>query len=455
MNNTERLAKFVADLTFQDLPSDVVAMAKRCVRDSLGCMLGGYATTSGRIIANHVSRTGGRPEATLCGVGLKVPSPQAGFGNAHLANVLDFDDTCSGHPGATVIPSALAAAEAVGADGKTFITAVVAGYETSIRVMSTLRPMGQRFVAVWDLGTLQAYGAAAAAAACRGLDVEAVANVFGLVSATAPTPLPRKPRPAGRGRSDIKSAYGFACWSALTATELTEAGLSGPSDALENPMWAWDEVPAPDMGLDDLTTGLGELYLIEEVEFKPYPACRFLHSTLEAVEQATQAVVLDPERIIDIEVCSYRLLGDEYHNILRPSSAIDAQFSVPYCVAALILGGRLRPGDFTESAVRERKVLDLASRVRWSLEPRFDEAFPVRLGSRVRISLTDGTLLEATVEHPKGSTERPMSEDELVAKFTMLSETVIGEARSGQLEAMLDSVDSLDNVRALGKLLGG
>lgn len=454
MNSTMKLAEFVAGIRYGQLPIDVVRMAKRCIRDSLGCALGGYATRSGRTVADLVAQMGGRREATLLGAGIRVPAPLAAFANAHLANVLDFDDTCEGHPGATVIPSALAAAECFGVDGERFVAAVVAGYETSIRVMSAYQPCGGRFVAAWDLGTLQAHGAVAAAAVCARLTAEQVANAFGLVSATAPVPLARKPRATGQGRSDIKSAYGYACAAALAAVHLTASGFRGPADALEEPMWAWERVVHAEGSSACLAGRLGEEYLIKRVEFKPYPACRFLHSTLEAVERATEGVEVRVDEISKIEVHSYRLLGDEYHHLPRPSSPTDAQFSVPYCVSCLIHGGKLLATDFSESAILRPEVLSLASRVRWYLHPQFDSGFPDRLGSHVVINLSDGSRLEGTVEHPRGSADRPLSEEELTSKFMGLVGPAIGDLRAIQLMAAVDQLESSRSVAVLSDLLG-
>jgi 2-methylcitrate dehydratase PrpD len=454
VNSTMKLAEFVASIRYEQLPIDVVRMAKRCIRDSLGCALGGYATRSGRIVADLVAHMGGREEATLLGAGIRVPAPLGAFANAHLTNVLDFDDTCEGHPGATVVPSALASAECFGVDGGRFVAAVVAGYETSIRVMSAYQPCGGRFVAAWDLGTLQAYGAVAAAAVCAGLTAEQVSNAFGLVSATAPVPLARKPRAAGQGRSDIKSAYGYACAAALAAVHLTISGFRGPADALEEPMWAWERADHAEGSSACLAGRLGEEYLIKHVEFKPYPACRFLHSTLEAVELAMDGVDVRVDEIVQIEVHSYRLLGDAYHHLPRPSSPTDAQFSVPYCVSCLIHGGKLLASDFTESAIRRPEVLNLASRLRWYLHPQFDSEFPGRLGSHVVINLSGGSRLEGTVEHPRGSADRPLSEEELTSKFMALSEPALGDLRAVRLMAVIDQLESLRSVAVLSDLMG-
>jgi 2-methylcitrate dehydratase PrpD len=453
MTATDRIARFVHELSVATLSPAVMAVARRCLRDALGCILGGAGSEAGRYAAALAQEMGGAPEATLVPSESLLPAPLAAFAHATMANALDFDDTLFGHPGATVIPTVLALGEAVGAEGSALLTALVAGYEVSARVVACARPLVPRYKAMWDLGTLQTYGAAAAAAKLLGLPPEKVRTALGLAAATAPAPLGRKDRAlAEEGRSMVKSAYGWTAHSAILAARLAQRGFTGPAHIFDGTMGFWEMGPAATSRIAHLTDRLGETYLLEEVQFKPYPACRFLHPVLDGVRDLLAGGVRG-EAVRDVEVRGFALLQDEYHNIPRPRSPTDAQFSVPYTVAVMLLDGRLIPEAFTPERLTDPRTLELAGRVRVTVDPDFEAAYPLQLGAAVTVTATDGRRLEVRVDRPRGDPGRPLTEEELQEKFRLLAEPTLGPDRTAALGALIDALPDLDSVRRLTALL--
>jgi 2-methylcitrate dehydratase PrpD len=170
---TGRLASYVAALEYEDLPEAVVSQAKVAIRDSLGCLLGGSTLVAGQQMSAKFLSMAAEGQATVAGSRRRAPSPMAGYVNAQLTNLLDFDDTLvelgSGHPGATIIPAALAVGEEGGASGKDLIVAVVAGYDVHSRVGAAGKPTFARSLQVRGHATWQTFGAVAAAARSLGL----------------------------------------------------------------------------------------------------------------------------------------------------------------------------------------------------------------------------------------------------------------------------------------------
>jgi 2-methylcitrate dehydratase PrpD len=455
MTATDRLAGFVHELSIAAIPPTVVELARRCLRDALGCILGGAGTEPGCYAAALAQEMGGTSEATLVLNESLLPAPLAAFAHATMANALDFDDTLFGHPGATVVPTVLALGEAIDADGSALLTALVAGYEVSARVVACARPLIPRYTAMWDLGTLQAYGAAAAAAKLLSLSPEKVNAALGLAGATAPTPVGRKDRAlAEEGRSMVKSAYGWTAFSAILAARLVQRGFTGPAHIFDGTMGFWEMGAAVTPRIAHLTDRLGEIFLLEEVQFKPYPACRFLHPVLDGVRNLVAAGV-QAEAVREVEVRGFALLQDEYHNIPRPRSSTDAQFSVPYTVAVMLLDGRLAPEAFTPERLTDPRILALADRVRVTIDPAFDAAYPQQLGAAVTITTMDGRRLEVRVDRARGDPGHPLTEEELSEKFRLLAEPALGRDRAAALGALIDALPDVDSVRRLTAPLRG
>lgn len=447
MNQTKNVSEWIAHLRWEDIPAPIVVQAKRCLRDHLACVAGGAQSEPGRI-ASHVAATwGGEEEATVVGLPGRVAARHAAFANATLANALDFDDTQLGHPGATTFATALAAAEKWEATGRELLLAAIAGYELSFRTMALMRPLVPRYRAMWDLGTLQAFGAAATAARLASLDARGIANTIGLVSGTAPVPLPRKQRFDGEGRSMMKSAYGWAADAAIVAAELTRAGFTGPGHALDDNLGFWDATPSGTMA--DFTSGLGENWAILGVEFKPYMACRYIHPVLQAVETAMGRRDIRPSDVEGVDIDSYSLLADEHHYILRPVSHTDAQFSVPYTVAAMLDRGALTPASYERASLQDPRLLDLAARVRVVADPELEAAFPGRLGARVRIRLSGGSSETAVVDHPKGGVDDGLPSEALLGKFHDLADPLLGVERATHVATAIDDVDDAISIAPL------
>lgn len=335
VTSSMKLARFsVADLNH--VPPDVLAMAKMVLMDTLGCMFGGSRTKVARCLEDVMTASGGTPQATVIGLGRRLSGIQAGYVNGQLADILDFEDTFVGHPGAAVIPAALAAAEIVNCSGLELLKAIIVGYEVCMRVALAVRPSQPAAHANAGVFYFHCFGATAAAGRLLRLEVGELEQAFGIAASHAPLPiwLAKWERPLHW----VKNNFGGQTAAGLIGVLLAKTGFAGPRNILDHPLGFWRMVGSDRYDAEVVTRGLGDEFLILQDTFKPYPCCRWLHSTLDGVDYIVKTHRLERGVLASIVVRGPNHLlnfGD-----LTPQTLVDAQFSLPYSVAALLLGDR-------------------------------------------------------------------------------------------------------------------
>lgn len=443
---TESLARFIADLRYEDIPTDVLDRARYCVLDNVANCLGGAALVPGRIVADYVAEMGGGKDATILASGRRVPTALAAFANSHLCNVLDFDDTYDGlaHPGATAIPPAVAVAEKVRASGAALLTAIVAAYEVSLRIGIATQPSPERMRQVWGLGTWQTFAAATGAAKLLGLDAERTRHAFGLAGSAAPLPYARKlgMTLAERPFAWSKNNYHHASFVGVTAAMLAARGFLGNRFILDGPNGFWIMMSSDRCDWARFTAGLGTEWLLPRTAMKPYASCRWTHSSIDAALRIIARGVR-PEAVRRFRLLTFR---EGKENLARPhpENIIDAQFSLPYLVALCFAGHSPAQG-LKDAHLVDPAVHHLAEQVEIEEDPVFTRAFTERgeMPGRLIADLEDGTSVEERVANPRGNPADPVPGEESEAKFLALAEPVLGPRRARRV---LSDVLALDRV---------
>jgi 2-methylcitrate dehydratase PrpD len=242
VNGTRALAEYVAQVRFEDLPDVVVSHAKQVIRDSIGCLLGGTTFAAGKHITRMMMPMAADGPATVAGSARHITPPLASYINAQLTNLMDYDDTLEGkalgHPGATIVPAALALAEQGHASGKDMITAVAVAYDVYTRVAAAGKPSYGRTKQVRGLSTWQGFGAAAAAARLLNLDAEATARAFGMVALHAPVPFVGKIYEE-RPMWELKNNFGWVALGGVMAALYAHEGLPANHNILDGPAGFW------------------------------------------------------------------------------------------------------------------------------------------------------------------------------------------------------------------------
>src|SRR5579863_6469852 len=334
-NETVMLARYAAGLRYEDLPPAVVAKAKDIIADTVAACICGAEMPWSRIVIEYAERTGPGGRARILGRGTSVQAPAAALANGALAHSFELDSLtrpgAGAHPGATVLPPALAVAQQVGAQsaigGKQLIAAVVAGNEVMIRIG---RATGHTNEArgFHAPGTTGPFGAAVACGLLLGLDERSMANALGIAGSLAGGLLEFA---RGDGGMVKRLHLGRASEAGVMAASLAAGGFEAPRTVIEGEFGflrvfctEWDE--------SHLTRGLGSDFVTLSAVLKRYPCHATAHPAVKAVRDLQAAHGFAGSDVESITVTGTPRMV-ERHNILEPPDLMLAQYSIPFCVA--------------------------------------------------------------------------------------------------------------------------
>ncbi|MFD3775490.1 MmgE/PrpD family protein [Streptomyces sp. NPDC058612] len=468
MNGTgyaARLAEFAAGCR-EGVPEGILHDAAARTMDCLGNSLGALGPhgdhdprASPQAAALALARAaGGSPQATVIGGGLSVPADRAALVNGTLAHALDFDDTHLPsvlHPTASVLPAALAVAEATGADGPALLAALAAGGEVCVRLgMASYDPVLRNSVffekglhATSICGTV---GAAVAAGLLYGLTSAELAHAIGIACSMGAGVIE-----ANRTGGSVKRVHcGWAAHSGVCAAQFAAAGVTGPPTVLEGRFGfltaflddRWHPEPLV-RGLEDM--GSAENWEYARTVFKPYPSNHFTHPGIDCA-LALRAQGLRAEDVVSaclgVASAPRRTIGEPRAEKVRPRTPYHAKFSGPYTVAAALLadvrgaGPVVRHADFSPRALADPARLSLAERVEVVSDAQCEDEFPLAFSAVLEVRTRRGPMLTARVAGSLGGPGRPLSEADLEEKFRSNAEPVLGKARAEEVVAAVRSL---------------
>ena len=451
MTLAERLAAFAADLRFDDLPSAVVADVKLRTLDVLGIALAASGHEVGAPMRAGLEPWAGRGECTVVGAKFTASAPIAILLNGTLAHGLDFDDTHAPsvtHASAVVVPTVLALGEAGGLDGRAIITAAVAGYEAIARIgMGAPAAFHRRgWHATSVCGT---FAAALAAGVCERMDRAALTAALGIAGSFASGVMEFL-----EDGSWVKRLHpGWAGQAGATAAALARAGFPGPATVLEGRYGLYRTFVDAEPDPRPFET-LGRTWETLNVGFKPYPACHYLHAFLDCALSLRDKERVEPDAIEAIECAvpptGMPIVAEPHEAKRRPRTPYDAQFSLPYSVAAAFVDGRVDLDTYAAERLTDRRVLALADRVVCRPDP--DTTFPRGFPGWVRVRLVDGRTVEACEPDGRGGPARPLPERAIVEKFRANAARVVPASRVSDVERATLELDTLGEVRGLMSL---
>lgn len=445
----QQLARAAAGLRLEHLPAEGLQRAKQRVLDTLACLVAGYDDGIASEVRDYVRAQGGKPEATLLPSGEKTTAALAGLAHAAYIFGLELSDAAprgTVHPGSEVVSIALAVAERQGLGGAAIIPALVAGYEIEIRFGRALHPSA--FYKGWStIGLLGLLGPTVTAAHLLGLDADRMANAIGIALHLAPAATGRANQPGS-----VKWLLGgHACATGLLAAEMAARGITG-SRKLD----AWLRVISDEAKPERLLEGIGEdgrftqWELLSGVVTKYYAAPGPLATPIEAMFMLLDQHDIhggDIERI-DAD-CTRRTA---IFNGTSPANELEARGSLPYCLAlaactrdsSLLLGPGYRARWLNDAAVRA-----MIRRVRISANEAYEAQYPARSLARITLHLRGGTSV--TLEADRSEIRRYLypTDADIEAKFRMIAQPVLGEAKTQQIVDMALSLERLSDARRL------
>jgi 2-methylcitrate dehydratase PrpD len=453
MRVTEKLSAFTAGITLDSVPPEVVHRARFLVLDLVGNIV--RARHDAESTASFLSTVRALGMAAgnygVFGDAARYTPAGAAFLNGALAHSLDFDDTHAAgslHPGAPVIPAALAAGEMVGASGSDVLAAIIAGYEITCRVALAL-PAGEHYNRGFHpTATCGAFGAAGAAARVFGLTAEQVAGALGTVLSQAAGSLQFLANGAWTKRFQV----GWAALNGLTAATLVREGFHGASEALEGRhgfMRAYAPNPTPERAIQDL----GTAFELMETAVKPYPSCRYGHAGIDAALALRAEHELRPEEIEAITLGLPRsgmlLVGEPAEKKSDPRNVVDGQFSGPFVIASALATGAM--GWDSYKLLDDPTIRALLPKVSCVMDPEIEAEFPANMSGKITI-VARGQVFSRKVVVPKGEPSNFLTEAELRAKFAGLTDAVLGTDRAARLADAVLAIDTTADVASLMRL---
>jgi 2-methylcitrate dehydratase PrpD len=454
MNQIPRTSEILAQLThsvnYDRLPAEVVQRAKELIVDSIACMLGGVKPEQGSKMIALYSGMGGVPDAQVYGTDRRLPLLNAVCVNSYLATVLDFDDTYDGHPGSTVVPVALTVGEWINASGVEIIEAVVAGYEVGIRVSNGIKPTPERTRKVRGINTWQIFCAAATAARLLRLSPEETAHALCHAALHASVPSLRKWGFIDGRIQWLKNNFGWTSYGGVLSCLLAKEGFMSDLTIFDGEDGFWIMASSDRCDYDALREPLTSYHLMK-VHTKPYPACRHIHPTLDAVSEIMASSMLNPAEVHKIEVHTFYEVVENYGFL--PTIPFDACFSAPYLVGLLVHGVTPGPDWADPVLLRDEGILNTARKVELIDWDEASSLYPLvnrELISRVKVSMRSGREFERTVRIPRGDPRRPMAEEELRNKLRVIAEPILGARRVNAVYSQVMALERLEQMREFG-----
>ena len=436
---SDKLARFAAGLSYEDIPGQVIEKAKRHLLDALGIGLAATREPYADAVTKTARDWGGTPQASVWRYGDKLPVAHTAMVNGSYVHGLDFDDTHTDsitHMSACVVPTALAAGEAVGASGRDILAAMVAGYEIIARIGGAVpgKFHAEGYHATPICG---AFGAAAIMGRLMNHSPEAIANAFGVCGSQA----------AGIQEflddgSWVKRFHpGWASHAGVTAAQMAGHGFMGPRKVLEGRFGLYaTHLSDPSYDAEILSGGLGERWETLRISFKPYPCCHFNHAAMDAAKNLVHEAGISIDEIDEIETITpepiLHIVCEPIEHKRKPNTQYAALFSLPFCLAVNVVKGRATLDDFDEEHLGDAEVLELAGKVRCSGMD--SDRFPKYLHGGVKMTLKDGRVLERDEPVNWGNPENPMEWADVEAKFRGNARRVLPESKvDSAVEAVL------------------
>ena len=442
-------AATLADFVVSGNPPDAARQrAAAAICDTAGVILAGAVEPAARMV-QALAANDGRGECRILGTRESTSPGEAALANGVAAHAHDYDDMCFvslAHPSCALVPAILAAGEMAHARGSVLADAYVIGFEIECRLGNVMNPRHYHergWHCTSSIGTL---GATAAAARILALTAPAVRNALGIAASAA----------CGLKEnigSMVKPLHaGMAARNGLMAARLALRGFTSSDEALDGPQGYLAVMDSQHWSLEPAVTDLGIRWEILQtgITVKLYPSCAATHPPLDALLDLRRecGFAADDVEAIEVEADSMtpRLLIYD-----RPTTGLEAKFSMPFCAAAAVVYGRLGIDTFDAGPIRDPAVQAVMPRVSLRANPAFDTAAPLSQAN-VIVRLRDGRILERRADGARGYPGR-LSTDELAMKFAGCATRTLTPGAAHAAWAALQRLDDFADVRELTALL--
>ncbi|MEO7725651.1 MAG: MmgE/PrpD family protein [Burkholderiales bacterium] len=444
------LGQRIAAVKYEDLPQDAVHWAKVGVLDTVGVTLAGCNEHTAQLAARALG-AGAGPSHVL-GTDRRVSALDAAVINGAASHALDFDDcnnTFGGHPSAPVLSALFALADEVGASGREFIAAYVAGFEAETKI--ALGVNFHHYMKGWHpTATLGVFGSAAACSKLLKLDAAKTAVALAAAASFA---------------SGIKANFGtmmkplhvgHCARNGLYAALLAREGYTANAQSVfEHKQGFLDVFNGPDTyDAAKIVAAWAKPWDIIEpgIAIKQYPCCGSTHPAIDAMLNLVREHDVKATDVERIESWTHtRRL--EHTNRPNPQSALDAKFSVQYCLARAVIDRKVAIDQFEGDAYKDAKTRELTSRVKAAAYTTAQFPADNHFGAEVKVTLKNGRVLSHKVNQPYGRTSKnPLTREQLKDKFVNCALRALPADRVEQLYNAIDGLDQANDARTIAAL---
>lgn len=440
MTVARTFADYIARLREDGATAEAEHAAKRCLLDWYGGTLAGGVVAPATELTKALGGCAG-PSRLLPGK-QSLDARTAALINGAASHAVEVDDIYRPglyHPGSPVISAAVALADADGADGKTLLTAIIAGYEVSNRIAAGVNPAHYTY---WHTtATVGHFGAAASAAVMLGLDRDQTMHALCSV-----TTLAAGLRQAFASDAMSKPLHvGRAAETGVLGALAAKAGVTGVPDIFEG-VRGFDKAMSRDVDWGKIVSDLGEIYTIESTTQKAHACCGHTFAAIDATQKIVADQGLTPDRIRQIKVGTYQA-GVDICGRPDPQTPYEAKFSLQYTCALAALERPTAPQSFAPEVLGDQAIRAMMDRIIVETDDGCEGRFPRQRSAVVSITTTDGQTFTHHRPTRRGDPDDPLSDEEVHAKYAMLAEPVIGAEKAGAISEMIWKIEALDNVR--------
>lgn len=470
MGTTKRLADFIAQTSFDQLPKDVIEQTKWILFDSIGCSLGGYALDNIYKVKELVEEWGGNPQCSI--IGDKASSSYvASFMNGALLNALDWDliGPITAHVANYVTPACWAVSELVAASGKDLILALALAHEIGGRIGNSLSQtrIPKKEPPFYEKADRYSYAHTVfggTAGACRLLKMPSDKIVHALGMTGNSVPVAGQVKEKTETESPMWKYANWCAWVAPIATTtalLAQKGFTSDPAILDGEWGFWKMYGSAFFHENVIFDGLGEKWHVVDVEFKPYPACRCNHGAYDGINKIITENKIQPNEIEEILVQGDAWLQVPLRSGKEIRSECDTQFCVAYGFANAVINGRNPSPEWQKPSTYNNPIIkELMKKVKVAMHPQGESIlagkvqrgeFPLYWDSRVEIKARGRTFVADIPEaNVKGSRANPMTIDELIRKFDLnASYSVIPKKKIEKAKDLILGLDKVSNVKEL------
>jgi len=419
---TSRVAEFVVNTQLTGIPPETIELGKKSILDGLGLALSGSKAETAPLIQQYIRSLGCQSgAAVVLGSAAKLPARFAALANGIAIHVDDFDDTQLAvgkdrvygllvHPTVCVLPAALATAEVGGRSGKDLLLAYQLGVEVECKIAEAISPRHYED-GFHSTGTCGVFGGTSACARLKGLDTVHTARAFAIAASQA----------AGLrenfGTMMKPFQAGHATESGVVAVDLAALGWTGAEQILEAQrgfFHAYGGTYDPSAILDHL--GKPWTFQNPGVSIKPFPSGSLTHPGMTELQRLIRENSIRAADVAQVEVgTNHNMLNTLIHH--RPTTGLQAKFSMEFCMAILLVDGKADQTKFTDAVVNRPDVQDMIGRVRFYTDPEAEKAGYDKMTTILKITLKDGRVITGRADFGKGSPSNPMSFEEVAEKF--------------------------------------